>query len=559
MKNNTTKTIENLIIGAGPAGLQMAYFLAQKKRDYLVIEAANRVGAFFSHFPRSGKLVSFNKKYSIYEDPVINERWDWNSLLTEDHSFGFAPFSEELFPSASEMHNYLNAFCQNFDLNVITGCQVIRISRNSDGEFLILSPSHTFRAARIFIATGLQKPHVPTNIPGIELAGGYETASFDPKDYRGKRVLIIGKGNSGFELAETILSTASLVHIASPNRLKLAWMTKHSGDLRAQYTSLIDTYQLKTLHSVLDGEVRSIRPHKNGQLRVEIAYTHAEGETEQLCYDSVIRATGFCFDPSIFDQTCQQTMVLSGRFPKLSPYWESASTPGLFFIGTTMQERDFKTTSSAFIGGFRYNIRSLHQLIEERHYGSPRPVNKAALSPQALSELIIARLATASALWIQFGYLCDVIYLNPQTLSAYHYQELPIQYAIDPSRSFNRNYIALSFEYGQNAENALRIERKPSHIRAAESQFLHPVLRHYRDHKQVAEHHLLEDLLGMYSHEQESGTSLSRSGKSMQEYHRKEHIAPLQDFLAQTLAQYPELMTPSPKSPSKNTNESSLT
>ena len=38
---------DSLILGAGPAGLQLAYFLAKRQRDYVVLEATDRAGAFF--------------------------------------------------------------------------------------------------------------------------------------------------------------------------------------------------------------------------------------------------------------------------------------------------------------------------------------------------------------------------------------------------------------------------------------------------------------------------------------------------------------------------------
>ena len=76
-------SIEYLIIGAGPAGLQLGYFLAQSGREYLILEAGARAGTFFETFPRHRRLISINKVYTGYDDPEINLRWDWHSLLSE--------------------------------------------------------------------------------------------------------------------------------------------------------------------------------------------------------------------------------------------------------------------------------------------------------------------------------------------------------------------------------------------------------------------------------------------------------------------------------------------
>src|SRR5207247_1735939 len=69
-----------LIIGAGPAGLQMGYYLQQSKKKYLILEKGEGPGTFFKRFPRHGTLISSNKVYTGYDDHEINLRFDWNSL-----------------------------------------------------------------------------------------------------------------------------------------------------------------------------------------------------------------------------------------------------------------------------------------------------------------------------------------------------------------------------------------------------------------------------------------------------------------------------------------------
>jgi thioredoxin reductase len=72
-----------LIIGAGPAGLQLGFYLQQRGLNYLILEGSDKPGHFFEHQPRHRQLISINKKYTGYEDPEINLRWDWNSLLSD--------------------------------------------------------------------------------------------------------------------------------------------------------------------------------------------------------------------------------------------------------------------------------------------------------------------------------------------------------------------------------------------------------------------------------------------------------------------------------------------
>ena len=62
---------EYLIIGAGPAGIQLGYYLQKNGKDYRIIEATDDVESFFTEFPRSRSLISFNKVNNIYDDPEI--------------------------------------------------------------------------------------------------------------------------------------------------------------------------------------------------------------------------------------------------------------------------------------------------------------------------------------------------------------------------------------------------------------------------------------------------------------------------------------------------------
>ena len=86
MKNNKTAAqhYDYLIIGAGPAGLQMGYFLEKAQRSYLILEAGATPGTFFTKFPRHRKLISINKVYTGFDDVELHLRWDWNSLLSDD-------------------------------------------------------------------------------------------------------------------------------------------------------------------------------------------------------------------------------------------------------------------------------------------------------------------------------------------------------------------------------------------------------------------------------------------------------------------------------------------
>ena len=83
-----------VIVGGGPAGLQMGYFLQKAGYDYVILEAAATAGSFFKTQPRHRTLLSINKRFNHYPEPEHNMRHDWNSLLSDDTDLLFTKYSE---------------------------------------------------------------------------------------------------------------------------------------------------------------------------------------------------------------------------------------------------------------------------------------------------------------------------------------------------------------------------------------------------------------------------------------------------------------------------------
>ena len=515
---------EYLILGGGPAGLQLGFFLQRSGRSYLILESGESPGTFFRKFPRHRQLISINKVSTGYDDPEINLRWDWNSLLGDGTEPLFKDHCRDYFPPADVMVEYLCDYARHYDLNIRYGSRAVRVERE-DGFRVVDHQGRSYRAPCLIVATGLAEPYVPP-IPGIELAENYVAMSVDPEGYRDQHVLILGKGNSGFETADGLIPTAAVIHIASPEPVRLAWKSHYVGHLRAVNNNFLDTYQLKSQNAVLDCTVEQIERRGDGKLVVSVVYTHAGGETEQLVYDRVLCCTGFRADTSIFAPSAAPELAIDGRFPKLTSAWESTNVSGLYFAGSVMQMRDFKKHTSGFIHGFRYNIRTLYKLLEQRYHGHELPSARVDAAPDALSDAVLARVNRTSALWQQFGMLCDLIVMPHNGGGALYYEELPIDYVRDSGLGRHARYFTVSLEFGKSRDDPFNVVRHPHPDRAAESFFLHPVVRYFRGSRQIAEHHMLEDLYG--------------------EWKEKEvHRDPLHQFLSEQLAG-PSVEGPSP-------------
>ncbi len=68
-----------VVVGAGPAGLQLSYYLQRAGEDYLTLERAAAPGGFFTRFPRHRRLISLNKVHTTATDPEIRLRREFQS------------------------------------------------------------------------------------------------------------------------------------------------------------------------------------------------------------------------------------------------------------------------------------------------------------------------------------------------------------------------------------------------------------------------------------------------------------------------------------------------
>lgn len=498
-----------VIVGAGPAGLQLGYYMQQAGKNYIILERG-QPGEFFAEFPRHRKLISINKVHTGFQDDEVNLRWDWNSLLTAEGRDPFSAFSQDYFPHADSMVAYLRKFRDHHGIAVRENSEVSAILREQSGLVVETTQGERIGGRCVIIATGLSVPNMPA-VEGAEYIEPYTSVSVDPQEFRDQRVLILGKGNSAFETADNLIGSAALVHVAGPNPLRMAWKTHFVGDLRAVNNNFLDTYQLKSQNALLNGSIDRIR-RQDGMLHVQVSYNNAEGEVEVLRYDRVIACTGFRFDDSILAPSTHPLKTACGRLPLMGADWEAPGCPGLYYAGTLMQMRDRKKYMSGFIHGFRYNVRTLWHILRERFDGVPYPASECPLTADALTDLIIARVNRTSALWQQPGFLCDSLAWSNGAESAQVLHELPV--ALAQQRFASGHHITLTLEFGSQHEgdpfSAGRVHKDNS--RAADrSAFLHPILRHYLNGTLIGEHHIIEDLEA--------------------DWREPEHVEPLRAFL----------------------------
>jgi flavin-dependent dehydrogenase len=155
------KPVANIIIGAGPAGVQLGYFFQKAGLDYVILERNEFAGSFFDRYPLSGQLISINKRFTGVDDADFNLRHDWNSLLSDDGP-KFTEYSKEYYPDSKDLVRYINDFAAKYKLNIKYKTNVDRISKIGENGYAIAVTDSTgkwlYRCNALIVATGLGLP-----------------------------------------------------------------------------------------------------------------------------------------------------------------------------------------------------------------------------------------------------------------------------------------------------------------------------------------------------------------------------------------------------------------
>jgi thioredoxin reductase len=277
--------------------------------------------------------------------------------------------------------------------------------------FVLETTDGEYRAGTVIFAVGVAQPFSPPT-PGIEHAAHY--ADTRPAEtYADRRVFIMGKQNSGFELASGLLPWARRIYLASPSPAKLSVNTRSLVGVRARYVQPFEDHVLGGGVSVLDASIGSIEPRGDGGFIVTIRPSDG-GEALPIEVDEVISATGFVA-PLLDLGALGVTTVGQARLPVQTPYWESAAVPGIYFAGTIGQgapglKKHGLPANSGAVHGARYNARCLVGHLARTRFDLA--VSTPAVASGDLVDLVLAELSAAPELWHQRAYLARVISLD---------------------------------------------------------------------------------------------------------------------------------------------------
>lgn len=185
-----------VIVGGGPAGLATSQQLQQHGVPHRVLERGDTVGYTWANLYDSLTLHTGKRMSNLPDLPF--------------------PRAAPLFVPRREFWEYLRHYMRSFALPVQTGTAVEQLTR-ADGQWRVRISDGALHARIVVVATGIvANPRMP-RLPGQERFGGrivHSIAYKRPDPYVGRRVLVVGVGNSGAEIASEIARAGGRVTVA---------------------------------------------------------------------------------------------------------------------------------------------------------------------------------------------------------------------------------------------------------------------------------------------------------------------------------------------------------
>jgi putative flavoprotein involved in K+ transport len=175
--------IDTVVIGGGQAGLATGYYLSQRERDFVILDANRRAGDSW------------------------RKRWESLRLFTPTsfNQLPGMPFPKSAirFPTKDEMADYLESYVARFQLPILFNTRVDELARDGEHSLIAAGPLH-LRVYHVIVATGAYStPRVPTFASQLDptIRQLHSFYYRNPSQLRDGTVLIVGAGNSGVEIA----------------------------------------------------------------------------------------------------------------------------------------------------------------------------------------------------------------------------------------------------------------------------------------------------------------------------------------------------------------------
>jgi putative flavoprotein involved in K+ transport len=338
-----------VVVGAGQAGLALGYFLKQQGRQFTILEARDAPAAAW------------------------RARWDSLRLFTPVRYDSLPgrrfPGDPDSYPRRDEVVAYLTEYASAFELPVELG-RAVQAVRPANEGYIVELEDDAYVADQVVLATGpFQVPRVPPITRPLEpgITQFHSAAYRRPDQLPPGPVLVVGGGNTGFQIAEE-LSHSHEVHLSIgsrqtplPQRIAGRDLFDYLQALRIMRVTVDSRLgqRLRYRETLIGSSPRAARRRYGIRLRGRTI--EADGsevvfaDGSRLAPASVIWATGFAVDHSfvqvpVFDDAA-----------RLMHRRGVTAAPGLYFLGLTWQH----TRGSALLGWVEDDARFIAQRIAE--------------------------------------------------------------------------------------------------------------------------------------------------------------------------------------------------
>lgn len=178
------------MIGGGQAGLAAGYYLRRAGLDFTILDAQPEPGGAWLHGWDSLRLFSPARHSSLPGRPM-------------------PPFPHEGYPTAGHVVDYLRAYEKRYELPVERPVRV-RAVRRVDGGYDV---DGRFADAVISTTGTWWRPFVPAGARGLPGRQLHTVRYRNPRELAGQRVVVVGGGNSGAQIAADLADHVDLTWI----------------------------------------------------------------------------------------------------------------------------------------------------------------------------------------------------------------------------------------------------------------------------------------------------------------------------------------------------------